>query len=138
MGLWIVRGIDRTNPHAYRLILGSNPDIIPNKSRFVNFVSRFHRIDAATSENLDRFLDSYKSIGSFYLMPAYVPSNFDGTQPPELDTNLSIIKRAIHVREVWEIGPNRIESVAVLKDDDPVIPKDIKNAPVLKLINSFR
>lgn len=136
--LSVVRGIDKAQPHAYRVVVGSNPSTFPVGARFVNFINRVHRMDATTPANLDRFIDAHARIGTLYLAPAFAPPNFDGSQEPEVETDLVLLVHHLHVRNAWEIGPHDIDSMAILDDDDPVIPESIKDAPVLKIIRKER
>ena len=46
-------------------------------------------------------------------------------------------KYQLVVRPAWEIGPNDPDVVAIQKDDDPIIPEDEKNAPVLRALHRF-
>ena len=117
-----MRGIDRAYPHAYLVIVGSDHTAFPNGTRFVAFLSRIRRMDAATSENLDRFIQARGAIGAFLLAPAFAPSGLDNSRAPDIDTHLGIGVRSLHVRETWEIGQGDIEAVVVFEDDDPVIP----------------
>lgn len=134
--LVVVRGIDKGHPHAYRVLVGSNPAVFPTDKQFVAFISRVHRMDATTPENLDRFLRAYTAVEVLYLAPALAGSDFDGSHPPEVKMDLRIGVHHFHIRNAWEIGQNDIDSAAIQKDDDPVIPENVENAPVLKLIRS--
>lgn len=135
--LTVVRGIDQTNPHAYRVIIGSNPKILSLDNKLVISVSRIHRMDAATPDNLNRFLESYSAVGAFLLVPAFAPPEFDGSQMPEFEIKLSVGIHSINVRDAWEIGPRDIDFVGIHKGDKPIIPQGIKNAPVFDLLNDF-
>ena len=134
----VVRGIDKAHPHAYRVIVGVNPMAFSIGSRFVTLVNRIHRMDATTSDNLDRFLSAHTAVGALYLAPAFAPPDFNGSRAPEVEMNLSISIHYVHVRNAWEIGPKDIDSVAIHEEDEPLIPENVENAPVLKLIRSNR
>lgn len=138
MRLAIVRGIDKAHPHAYRVIVGSALSVLPRKGRFVSFVSRIHRMDATTSENLERFLAAYAAFGGFFVAPGHFPRQLGATQDLEVDFGLTIAIRHVHVRNAWEIGLQDLDSQGICEDDDPVIPKDIDEAPVLELMKSMR
>jgi len=135
--LVVVRGIDKGHPHAYRVVVGSDPAVFPTGRQFVTFISRVHRMDATTPENLERFLRAYTAVGILYLAPAFAGPDFDGSQAPEVEMGLRIGVHRVHDRNAWEIGLNDIDSGAIKKDDDPVIPKDVKEPPVLELIRSL-
>lgn len=132
--LAIVRGIDKEHPHAYRVVVGSNPTVFPTGNRFVAFFSRVHRMDAVTPNNLSRFLNAHNAVGAFLLAPAFAPANFDGSQAPSLDMALSIAIHQVYTRDAWEIGKNDIDSVAIQPDDNPIIPEGVWDAPVLTII----
>lgn len=132
----LVRGIDTANPHAYRVIVGSDPSVLSGGTRFASFASRINRMDATNSENLDYFLQAHEAVGESIIAPAYWNSNPGGAQVPELERNLGLRVRNIHVRQAWEIGPNELEVVAIHEDDDPILPKDVDEPPVLSLLRS--
>jgi hypothetical protein len=134
LSLTVVRGIDRAHPHAYRVIVGSDPKAFPTGTRFAAFVSRIHKMDAGTSENLDRFLRARDIVGALLLAPAFAPSGFDGSQTPAIDFGLGIGVHHVHVRQAWEVGRNDLEAVAI-RGDDPIIPENVENPPVLALLS---
>jgi len=44
----------------------------------------------------------------------------------------------LHIKQAWEIGQNDMEMVAITEDDDPIIPDDIKNPPVQKVLENLK
>jgi hypothetical protein len=128
--LTVVKGIDRAHPHAYRVIVGPGHMAFPTEVRYATFVNRIHQMDAEISENLDRFLQARDTVGAFLLAPAFAPSDFDGSQAPDIDFGLGIRVRYVHVRQALEVGPNDLEAVSIHKDDDLIIPEEVENAPV--------
>ncbi len=136
--LSVIRGIDKKHPHAYRVVVGSNPNTFPVDARFVMFINRVHRMDASTPDNLNRFLAAYTAIGALLLAPAFAPANFDGSQIPRVEMSLCIAVHHVNVRNAWEIGLNDIDVIGVRAEDDPIIPADVEDAPILKLIDSLK
>jgi hypothetical protein len=132
----IVRGIDAANPHCYRVVIGSNMDILSSEplTQMV-LVSRINRMDPKNSDNLDGFLNRFKSVGRFFLAPAHFISE---ESPPELYLDLRIEKKQLTVRPAWQIGPNDPDSIAIEKDDNPIIPADVLDVPVGKLLKKKR
>lgn len=130
----VVRGIDKTYPHAYRVIVGLNPESFQVDKRLIMFVSRVHRMDATAPDNLDRFIHAYDSFGTFLLAPAHASTGFDGAQTPEFDISLAIALHHVHVRDAWEIGLHDIDSVAIKENDEPIIPEGVMDAPVFELL----
>ena len=44
----------------------------------------------------------------------------------------------LYLRDAWAVGKNDLDSVGILPDDDPIIPADKPNAPVLELLEGKR
>src|SRR5262249_4852229 len=70
----IARGITKDNPAAYRVGIGTNFDPAEAGGRIVMMVTRNNVMEPATTENLDRFLDSIKSAPRYLLAPAHFNS----------------------------------------------------------------
>ena len=45
-----------------------------------------------------------------------------------------IILKYITVKQAYEIGKDDLESAVILENDNPIIPKHIKNAPIEELL----
>jgi hypothetical protein len=129
----IVRAIDTSNPYAYRVIIGANPNVgfLRPDVRYTVFVTRTHTMETSSNLNLDRFLQSYKAFGRYFLAPAVMRN---GLPEPELIRDHHLIKRELHVREAWEIGRHDVDSAAIHDEDSPIIPAGQKNPPILELL----
>ena len=68
---------------------------------------------------------------SYKLFPAKMCSDGKNMEPL-FDTY--IVKTKIEIRHAWEIGEHDIDSVIIRNDDKPIIPKDVKEPPVFKLL----
>ena len=44
----------------------------------------------------------------------------------------------LHLRDAWQVGRNDLDSVGILPSDDPIIPNDQPEAPVLELLRIKR
>lgn len=126
--LTIVRGIDRSHPYAYRVMVGGNPGMENDPTKVFTMVSRINRMDAATSLNLNRFLDSYDVHRRFWLMPTFMEGN-----EPILEHEVGIEITSLNVRNAWEIGMNDIDCAGVLPDDEVIVPEGVASPPVLRL-----
>lgn len=124
----IIRGIDKANPYAYRMVIGANIASGIGNNQVTSMLCRVHRMDATTPDNLNRFVEAYSHSKRFVLLTAY----FDGNEP-ELEFDYAIGIYEINIRDAWTIGRNDIDSVGVLVDDDIIIPDGIIDPPVLKL-----
>lgn len=126
----ILRGILRSKPAAYRVFITGNVRSAGSTDIIVS-VGRHQTMTPSTTENLDTFLKAITGSGSYLLAPAHFVS---GDQFPDVGLGVAIRKDEIIVRQAWEIGPHDIDSGAILADDDPVIPADVKNPPVRELL----
>lgn len=134
----IVRGISNENPHYYRALIGTNPLSALSKPdiKYAAIIFRINTMEASSSGNLNGFLNSYKICGRYFLAHAVLQK---GSSTPVLIQKNAIGKSELHVREAWEIGRHDVDSVGIMVDDDPIIPREHQeDAPVLDLLRSKR
>lgn len=133
IGLTLITGIDCHHPAHYRVVLSVNEDYLTRKvkptERFV-LVHRRCDITPMDNANLDRFLYSYKKTGCYRLAPGLLVPN----QPRLCAGDLSIDKRQLRIVPAWQIGPNDPARVALGGINDPVIPLDVSDPPILKVL----
>lgn len=127
----IVKGIATDAPLDYGLSVTTNFDALKRlspKAQIV-FVSRNHRMTPTSSENLDRFIASYKRFGYYLLAPAKMDSD------PISDINqFGIRKTKIELREAWQIGDHDQDMMLLDVDSRPLIPSGVVDPPVLKAL----
>jgi hypothetical protein len=125
----IIRGVNISNPSAYAVIIGPNPEKLPmTEGSIISFVSRVNVMKPASSRNLNMFLAEFKRHGRFVLAAAHLPTREDVPEP--LDGALG--KYHLVVREAWQISENDPDGVVLDAEDPPVVPPDQPTAPVLK------
>jgi hypothetical protein len=131
----IITGVNKNKPSNYRVIISSNPNTV-NWSKFHHIVSvsRINTMEPPDLNNLNIFLKAYKKAGRYILVPAQLISE---TVFPEPIWELRIGKWELNVRQAWEIGRHDPDVPAIMENDNPIIPKNIKSAPVLKALNRF-
>lgn len=128
----IIQGIDRSNPHVYRVVIGSNlPDGLTEDTKTVFMVSRSNTMVPTSGVNLQRFLRSYDAAGRYFLAGAV---NRDEQSGPVPVSDVHIGKRELNVRNAWQIGRNDPDVVGIREDDDPIIPPGQQDAPVLEVL----
>jgi hypothetical protein len=59
----------------------------------------------------------------------------DVSAKPEPFFDLPIRKRSIRICSAWQIGENDPDSVAIDQQEEPVIPPEIKDPPILRLLD---
>lgn len=128
----MIRGVSEKDPAWYRAVVTTNLDLTkkpPTNQRLIT-VSRVHTLTPKATTNLDMFSASYKRYGIYLLAPAIV----DESQPePRVLFNAGIVKTSFNDREAWEIGPNDLDIAGINDETKPIVPKDKKDAPLLKL-----
>jgi tetratricopeptide (TPR) repeat protein len=129
----IIRGIDRTYPHAYRIVIGAKP-VTTGERPLVVMMARLLRMDAETDANLERFLTAYTGKGEYVLVPALGAGG--GTFQSLLPGY--VIKRELHVRDAWQIGMNDPDMAGIDPDEEPIIPEGQQDVPVQELIRWLR
>lgn len=130
--LSILRGISRKHPAWYRAVISTNLESTSLKGNVVN-VARMHTMNPESTDNLDRFSDSFNKFGFYLLAPAYVKTK---VTYPELDISLGIIKRSFNDRNAWQVGLNDPDISGIIpNEDDILIPESEIDAPVIKLLD---
>jgi len=131
----IIKGIRKDKPYWYKVLISK--DIRKNQMEdgsFVSLSSRFHRMEATSSTNLDNLVNGYKYFKEYLLIPAYVDKDSNMKPFPEL----GILKTNLKIINAWEIGIHDFERVVITEDDEPIIPDNIENAPILELLKDKR
>lgn len=131
ISITIIRGIDKNNPHWYKVLISKNVDEnLLVEGNLVSISSRFHRLEPTNSINLNNLIKAYEECNKYTLVPAHVDCNFKIT--PYLE--FGIIKTKLKVIDAWQIGVNDIERVVITKEDNPIIPDNIIDAPIFELL----
>jgi hypothetical protein len=128
----IITGVSRAFPNKYAVVVGSNlPDEgeTGDSREFVS-VSRVHHMDNTNPMNLRMFQERFGRTKHFRLLPAQLPSEH---REGVLFNSLEIQKNSIRIIPAWQIGENDLDSAAIGPEDDPIIPAEVPDAPVLRL-----
>ncbi|WP_047544838.1 hypothetical protein [Psychroserpens sp. Hel_I_66] len=131
----IIKGIRKDKPYWYKVLISK--DIRKNQMKdgsFISLSSRFHRMEATSSKNLDNLINGYKYFKKYLLIPAYVDKDANMKPFPEL----GILKTKLKFINAWEIGIHEPESVVITDDDNPIIPDNLDNPPILELLKDKR
>jgi hypothetical protein len=130
----IITGVDKANPSKYSVVIGSN---LPAKEEQANpreiiSVSRVHHMNNTDPANLKMFEARFSQSKRYAILPAQMPNKgIDG----QVFGDLAIWKDSVRISPAWQIGENDIDSAAIGPKDDPIIPPDVVDAPILRLID---
>jgi hypothetical protein len=132
----IITGIDRKNPSSYKVVIGANPKMINElnshgTAKQIVTISRINRMDPANSRNLEVFRDLLKSTGRYIIAPACYNGEL---KLEDISFELGIGKYHLHIRPAWQIAENDPDICAFEQDDDPIIPPEVSDPPVLRAL----
>lgn len=138
----LIRRINKNNPLAYRLVVGANFDnfaaLTPGKGEISKddigaykvSTYRIHTIDNPSANHVDQFKQDFERYKAYILIPGVISGP---TAQPQFFHELGIFKHQISIRDAWDIGPNDLDSIGVMADDEPIIPVGIEEPPVYEL-----
>ena len=140
----IIMHVSKQHPAWYRVQVGqdifSMSDIEKLKGRHIMQATRFHTMQAETSENIDRFRDAFEKRHKCGISAVAFSTDLEKTlfdKGKRYDRIIPISN--VVFREAWEVGINDMDSSTILPDDDPIIPDaHIEDAPVLELLKKKR
>lgn len=130
----ILTGIDKSNPAAYRVVVTTKP-AFKNDKKLIVIALRSNTMEPRDSRNLDMFLKAYARVGKYFLLPAHL---IDDSQQPELLMEYWIGKTELTVRPAWQVGLNDPDMMALRPNDDPILPPDVNDPPVLRALTRIR
>jgi hypothetical protein len=131
----VLTGVDRLHPTHYKVLLGSNLLESALRVKEVVLSYRINKMTPDTSFNLDAFVTRLQRVGTYQLMPAQMV--LDGSKYRPFP-DLGIQKRQFNVRPAWRIEEHDPDGIGIMPGDDPFIPAEIQDAPVLRLLKRKR
>jgi hypothetical protein len=131
----IIKGVNKSNPYWYKVHISANyqSKLFDSKERYFSVTARFHQMTPDNPTNLHRIEQIIESKNNFLFCPAQITNDGKDLEPY---FDKAIVKNNIEIKNAWELCINDPVSVVILKDDDPIIPKGIKNAPVLEIMQN--
>jgi hypothetical protein len=129
----VITGVDKNNPAHYRVHVGTNINAYEKSGDWGHFimVAKYKTLMPDNDKNLARFLEAYDKHGIYRLLPAI---GEEGSKEPKVIQDLFLYKKSLIVKPAWQIGENDEDFIALQVGDKPIIPKDVKDAPVLKAL----
>lgn len=131
ISITIIKGINKENPYWYKVLISKKIDKKEFKDgEFIFQSSKFHKMTPDNSDNIDKLITGYERFKKYLLVPAHVDNDLNMTPFPEL----GILKTELNIINAWEIGVNDFERAAIMSDDNPIIPNDIIDVPILEVL----
>jgi hypothetical protein len=106
----IVRHLPEQSPHHYiMLITSKHPDADErDPNQLIVTASRSTTMTPDSAMNLERFLEFYRQVGEFYLLPAVITNGV-----PTVIQELALLKRQISVKDAANVSDQDIEGMVV-------------------------
>lgn len=102
----ILRRFSAEYPTHYGMVITSNVPVDRTDSPVAVMMARSLIMQPPSDVNLDRFLSSFESEGSYLLIPLVLAPG----QPPEPITDLSLVKRRLSVKVPSQVGEHDVEA----------------------------
>ncbi len=134
----IIKGVDKTHPHWYRVIITTNVDSVdlsPNSKKFIALPSRIHEMNPSSPKTLNDLISFFNILKNYTLFPARFKDGGKGIEP---FWDKGISKVTLTVKDAWQVGEDDFDSIAIKDTDNPIIPEGMDNAPVLKLLKRMK
>ena len=129
-----IKGINKTNIYDYRVMITGKVKVPKDNTEniIINNTTRFHQMNCTDDKNI-RILESIINSGKNYkigILPMIVQNNKEIQPLWAYEINL----KSVNIKQAYEIGKDDLEATVILKDDDPIIPIHMKDAPVKELL----
>lgn len=103
----IIRRFSTEHPTHYGMVVTSKIPETPKGARNLMMTTRSLTMEPLDDVNLRGFLELYRKVGAYLLIPMVVEPG----ERPQLIEGLEILKRAITVKAAADIGPDDVESI---------------------------
>lgn len=131
----ILKGVSVENPYSYRVQICEDFNN-GSSSQLMTTISRINTMTPVSSENLRSFTRELERSGRCRL--GFGAIRNEQVYRPANAEKKYIYLESLKIMDAWEVEINSIESTAIQLTDNIIIPEEVKNAPVLKVINRYR
>ena len=133
--LSFIKGISKSNIYDYRVMITGKVKVPKGitENIIINNAIRFHQMNCKDDKNINILEEIIKNGNNpkITLLPMIA---LDEKITPLWD--YEIVLKKINIKQAYEIGKGDLEAAAILKDDDPIIPRNIKNPPIKELLKT--
>ncbi|WP_158747179.1 hypothetical protein [Acidisphaera sp. L21] len=130
----IVKGVHAANPHSWRVVVGSDMDLIAKSAQpFDEFVMTSKSLTSNSTDPtvLDAFMRAYGFYGGFRLAAGHMSA--DGRSMTLLRENAFLMRRVV-VKEAWTITEHDPDVTGLREEDEVFVPPGVIDPPYLKAL----
>lgn len=109
----VIRRLPKTNAHHYRVQISSNLRALDvgNETQPISMPAKSCLVEPGDSQPLDMFIENYRRVGAYYLLPATL--NSAGKATPSFFDDLAIKKSTLNVKLADDISEHDIEAISL-------------------------
>lgn len=131
--LSFIKGISKSDIYDYRVMITGKVKVPKGITTniLINNATRFHQMNCKDDKNI-KILEEIIEKGNnpkITLLPMIAT---DEEIIPLWD--YEIVLKNVNIKHAYEIGKGDLEAAAILKEDIPIIPREIKNPPIKELL----
>jgi hypothetical protein len=135
----ILRDVDKSAPHAYTVTIGSEvSEAAKAAPDGLLAIFRIQHMLPSNSRGLDTFLREYQRVGSYVLAPAVFVDKDKGGTPLRFLAQYGILQTKLVVRSAWEVGDNDPDMMALMPENDPIIPEGVTDPPIYAALRRIK
>ncbi|GAA6176736.1 hypothetical protein [Sulfitobacter pacificus] len=127
--LSLLTGIDKNEPLAYRAHITRSRTTIEtddiNDGKMFWQLSRMQTMYPTSKAHFDGFIERYEKLGCYFIAPVEMTAAGETV----VHSDVALLKREIHIKEAWTVGPDDDAMMGLLEDDEIAIPEGISDPP---------
>lgn len=133
--LSFIKGINKERIYDYRVMITGKVKVPKNndKNILIQMMTRFHEMNCKDDKNLGILENVIKNKPNtkIVILPM-INDNKEQTIKPLWNYEISL--KHVNIKNAYEISKEDYEATVIKKDDKPVIPENVTNAPVNELL----
>lgn len=134
--LSFIKGINKERRYDYRVMITGKVKIPKNNDNniLIQMMARFHEMNCENNQNLGILENALKNDPNIKIV--ILPMIFDDKKrviKPLWDYEISL--KHVNIKNAYEIAKEDYEAFAIKKDDNPIIPDGVTNAPINGLLD---
>lgn len=140
LSVTIITGIRRSNPLAYRVVVGISESYMKaamSDNRFCALAYRMHDMTPSSSRNLDTLQEHFRRSGFVILMPADFKGASSGLALAHENFDLGIRISSLQFVPAWEVDPSSPLVTAMRGITDPALPAGVTEAPFMQRLQKL-
>lgn len=133
--LSFIKGINKERIYDYRVMITGKVKIPKNndKNILIQMMTRFHEMKCDSDKNIGILENVIKNVPDpqIIILPM-VRNHLEQTIKPLWDYEITL--KHVNIKNAYEISKGDYEAAIIRKNDNPIIPENVKNVPIKELL----